>query len=361
MLWVDKHRPKDLQEVDLHPGVTDTLSKLAKSDDFPHLLVHGPSGSGKKTRVMALLKAHYGDSALNIRLEHKTVSVTDSKSIDIATLSSPHHIDINPSDAGVYDRVIVMQMIREIAETVPLITSTTSGPSLAGSRTANIKRNFKVVVLNEVDKMSRPAQQALRRTMEKYVATCRLILICNSPSRLIAPLRSRCLAIRIAAHGKPAILSAINQVVAKEKLPPPSTSFTNVIDARCEGNLRRALLMLEAAKMAKCDFSGSGEDIPVPDWKVYVREIAADVFHEQTPRKLYEIRQKYYELLTQCLPAELVLKEVTKELIAAAPSVNLQREIIRQAAQYDHYLKLGSKPIMHLEAFTAQVMKCLKS
>lgn len=63
--------------------------------------------------------------------------MTESKVVDIATLSSPHHIDMNPSDAGNYDRVIVMQMIREIAQTVPLLTSTNTN-AFASTNTKRI-------------------------------------------------------------------------------------------------------------------------------------------------------------------------------------------------------------------------------
>ncbi len=58
---------------------------------------------------------------------------------------------------------------------------------------------FKTVVLMEVDRLSRQAQAALRRTMEKYASSCRLILCCNSQSKVIEPVRSRCLGIRVGA------------------------------------------------------------------------------------------------------------------------------------------------------------------
>ena len=56
-----------------------------------------------------------------------------------------------------------------------------------------------VVVLTETDRLTKQAQHALRRTMEKYTSSCRLILCCNSTSKIIPAIRSRCLGIRVAA------------------------------------------------------------------------------------------------------------------------------------------------------------------
>lgn len=64
-----------------------------------------------------------------------------------------------------------------------------------------------VILLVEADKLTREAQQALRRTMEKYVVSCRLILCCQSTSRVLPAIRSRCLAIRVAAPTVDEVLS----------------------------------------------------------------------------------------------------------------------------------------------------------
>ena len=56
---------------------------------------------------------------------------------------------------------------------------------------------WSVVVLTEVDRLTKDAQHALRRTMELYTGTCRLILVCNSTSKLIPAIKSRCLAVRV--------------------------------------------------------------------------------------------------------------------------------------------------------------------
>lgn len=56
-----------------------------------------------------------------------------------------------------------------------------------------------VVIINEADALTRDAQAALRRTMEKYMTNMRLILCANSTSKIIAPIRSRCLLVRVSA------------------------------------------------------------------------------------------------------------------------------------------------------------------
>lgn len=69
-----------------------------------------------------------------------------------------------------------------------------------------------MILLTEVDRLTKEAQQALRRTMEKYMATCRIILCANSIAQVIPAIRSRCLAVRVPAptHGD---ISSILKVI----------------------------------------------------------------------------------------------------------------------------------------------------
>ena len=204
MLWVDKHRPNKLQELDYHDDVTQRLQALAASPkSLPHLLVYGSAGSGKRTRIAGLLHALFGPSASKLKLDKRTFTTPTGRSVEIHMISSPHHVELSPGDAGIYDRYVIQDVLKEMASTknirASVISQNDPSSNASTSTTQTPVMDVKIVILTEVDKLSKQAQAALRRTMEKYAATCRLILCCNSPSKLIHPLRSRCLGIRVGA------------------------------------------------------------------------------------------------------------------------------------------------------------------
>lgn len=194
-LWVDRHRPRELSRLDYHRDQAIHLRNLCEQGDFPHLMFYGPSGAGKKTRIMCLLRELYGSGAERLRNETMTFTTPSNKKIEIMTVSSNYHLEVNPSDAGFYDRVVVVDLIKQVAQTQQLDSTG--------------QRDFKVIVLSEVDDLTKDAQHALRRTMEKYVATCRIILSVNSTSRVIPAIRSRCMGIRVAAPTEDEIVSIL--------------------------------------------------------------------------------------------------------------------------------------------------------
>lgn len=123
----------------------------AASGELPHLMFYGPPGAGKKTRIMALLHAIYGDGVSKVKLERRVFKVRVSRvcvplavltchphvplcpqtprnrNIEVTTVASNFHIEINPGDAGIYDRYIVQDVIKEIAQSAPLDGTTFKG------------------------------------------------------------------------------------------------------------------------------------------------------------------------------------------------------------------------------------------
>lgn len=346
MLWVDKYRPRTLDQVIVHEEIASNLKKLVSEQDCPHLLFYGPPGSGKKTLIMALLKQMFGPGAEKVRMENKAWKIdagTRTIELELTTLSSTHHVELNPSDAGFQDRYIVQEIIKEMAKNRPIDTKG--------------KKGFKVLVLNEVDKLSREAQHSLRRTMEKYSASCRLILCCNSSSKVTEAVRSRCLNVRVNAPTDDQIVRVLEFIGKKEGLQLPA-GFATRIAAQSNRSLRRAILAFETCKVQQYPFT-SNQAIPPLDWEQYVSEIASDIIKEQSPKRLFLVRGKLYELLINCIPPVIILKKLLSELLKKLDS-ELKHEIVHWAAYYEHRMHLGQKAIFHIEAFVAKFMSIYK-
>ncbi|KAG9618479.1 P-loop containing nucleoside triphosphate hydrolase protein, partial [Aureobasidium melanogenum] len=285
-LLVDKHRPRSLETLTYHHDLSERLRSLAQSGDFPHLLIYGPSGAGKKTRITATLRALYGPGVEKIKIDSRVFQTTSNRKLEFNIVSSNYHLEITPSDVGNYDRVVVQDLLKEVAQTQQVDVAA--------------KQRFKVVVINEADHLTRDAQAALRRTMEKYSPNLRLILLANSTSNIIAPIRSRTLLVRVAAPTEDEICTVLAQVGKKE-------GYT-----RCDGlekriakesyrNLRRALLMFEAVH-AQNDQVTEKTLIPPPDWEALIAQVADEILAERSPARILQVRAKLYDLLTHCIP-----------------------------------------------------------
>ena len=274
VLWVDKHRPKQLDGLHYHKPLAEQMKRMVAAGDFPHTLVYGPSGAGKKTRIMAMLRELHGPSVERVRVEHRTFKFNNSSTqTDLTVLSSAHHIELNPSDAGIRDREVVQEVIKEIAQSAPVIKAGAASDGVSAPR-------FKVVVLNEVERLSKPAQHALRRTMEKYVGTCRLLLCCVNPSKIIAPIRSRCICLRVPAPSHTEICEVLGIVAQKEGIKLPSGLGMKIAQAS-ERNLRRAVLMLEACKVHQYPLSDD-QPVQMPDWLLFIGALADEVRSRRT-------------------------------------------------------------------------------
>ncbi|CAN0900165.1 Replication factor C subunit 3 [Linum grandiflorum] len=347
MLWVDKYRPKTLDQMIVHEDIAQNLKKLVAEQDCPHLLFYGPSGAGKKTLIMALLRQIFGPGAEKVKVENRTWKVdAGSRTIDLelTTLASANHVELSPSDAGFQDRYIVQEIIKEMARNRPIDT--------------NGKKSYKVIVLNEVDKLSREAQHSLRRTMEKYSSSCRLILCCNSSSKVTEAIRSRCLNVRINAPAEEEIVKVLEFIGKKEGLEIPS-GFAGRVAEKSNRSLRRAILSFETCRVQQCPLT-SNQAIPPMDWEEYVFEISSDIMKEQSPKRLFQVRGKLYELLINCIPPEIILKRLVYELLMKLDE-ELKHEVCHWAAYYEHRMRQGQKAIFHLEAFVAKFMSIYKA
>ena len=283
MLWVDKHRPHALDKF-AHANVStaEHLKRLVADGDCPHLLFYGVSGAGKKTLALAVLREIFGPGVEKVKVEGKTWKIEQGErkiEVELTTMSSNYHVEMNPSDAGNKDRYVVQEVIKEMAKSRPIDAAGNQG--------------FKVLLLNEVDNLSKEAQHGLRRTMEKYSQACRLVLVCNSVSKVLDAVRSRCLPIRVAAPSTTEVEALLHDVAKKEKLTLPP-ELAGRVAAHSERNMRRALLSLEACRAHQYPFTPD-QVVQGTDWEAYVAQIANEILQEQSPKRLLQVRSFFYE------------------------------------------------------------------
>jgi replication factor C subunit 3/5 len=148
---------------------------------------------------------------------------------------------------------------------------------------------------------------------------------------VLAPIRSRCLCIRIPSPSKEEIVSVLEKTAKIENINLPK-QFSEKIAERSEGNLRKALLMLESSKVEQYPFKAD-QQVKVPDWEKFVADIAKDIMEEQSPKKLLEIREKYYLLITNCIPPEVIIQKLANQLISVL-DYDLKHQVAHWAAHH---------------------------
>jgi len=206
-----------------------------------------------------------------MKLDNKSLKIASkSQTIDITTVSSQYHVELTPSDAEFNDRHVIQAIIKDLAQNVTLETSSNSKP-------------FKIVVINETDCLSREAQQALRRSMEKYVSNCRLIFVTERISKVIEAVKSRCLCIRVAAPSNDTITKILQDVSQKEGFELPEKLSEKIV-LKSGRNLRMALLMLETAKSKQLPLTPD-QNVELPDWQVFIGQLAKMILEQQSPKQ----------------------------------------------------------------------------
>uniref|UniRef100_A0A914ZSP4 AAA+ ATPase domain-containing protein n=1 Tax=Parascaris univalens TaxID=6257 RepID=A0A914ZSP4_PARUN len=338
-LWVDKYRPHELSKLTYHTEQANHLASIIKAGDFPHLLIYGPSGAGKKTLIHCILRELYGSGVERMSATMKTFEAASGKKLEIQTVSSNYHIQLSAGDVGIYDRVVVQNIIKQMAQAQQIDTAK--------------QKPFKVVVLMEVEQLTRDAQHALRRTMEKYSATCRLILCCESIAKIIDPLRSRCMAIRVAAPSDHDAVVVVEAICKAESVAIPDPVVASVVKKAC-GNMRRILLMVEAIRVQSC-MSEENQFLPEPDWEVYLKETARMILQQQSAENLLKVRSRIYECISRCIPPNVIFVNLLRELLHYCDGA-IKAEVVACAAEYEHRLTRGTKAVFHLEAFVASFM-----
>lgn len=206
--WVDKYRPKKLDDIVHQEEVIKVLKKTLETGQLPHLLLYGPSGTGKTSSVLAVAYQLFGPKIFKERV-----------------------IELNASDERGIN--IVRYKINTFARTA----------------IGNVDPDypcppFKLVILDEADAMTTEAQSALRKVMEELSSITRFCFVCNYKNQIIDPIVSRCMKFRFKPVDKESMFDKLMDVSKKEHMNIDEDSINSVCSI-VKGDVRKGIMILQ--------------------------------------------------------------------------------------------------------------------
>ncbi|KAH0571495.1 Replication factor C, subunit 5 [Spironucleus salmonicida] len=313
-MWCNRFRPKSFDEL-VNNDSTPIFSALSTSDNPPHLLLTGPSGSGRHTRALLYLQQIFNLNSLSFASSTLTYKHND-QDFEVPIVSSSVHVELNPS-LSPHDQSIVSSVIKEAASTAPVVGK------------------FKVIFIQEADKLSFLAQQALRRLMEEHSKTCKIIMFCNSQTGLIPPIISRCFQMRFRSFNK----DELNSVLVS--LPGKIEDEDKLIEYS-QGDLRRLLLLAQAQSVQK--------QITLPKWEQKADEIFQNYFI-QGKQLDNDFRVGLVDILKLAVPPEVVLMKFWKKIDDFSENAKLCSFNSTVACEFDCRLRGAQIGLVHIEAY----------
>ena len=208
MLWTEKYRPKKLGDVVGQYNFTIDAESWVEQGNMPNVLLYGIAGVGKTAAGIALANDILKEDVDN------------------------NFFEINASD----DRRLetVRNQIKEIASTRKIGDAP-----------------FKIILLDEMDGMTKDAQNALKRIMERYSDNCRFIITCNDRFKIIHPLQSRCANYRFERLQTRTMHKLLSDILEREEISHISDEDLEIFIESLHGDMRRGLTELQAVIFSK--------------------------------------------------------------------------------------------------------------
>ena len=186
--WVEKYRPSNLNDIVLDPLNKSIIERIIETNHFPNILLYGPPGTGKTTTIINMVnkfqeKNKQKNKGLMIHL-----NASDERGIDII-------------------RIQIHQFVNS---------------------TSLFHNGIKFVILDEVDYMTKNAQQALKYLLQGFNTNVRFCLICNYISRIDESLQTEFMRIRFNQLPETDIIDFLYTISQKEELAIPIEKIKSI-------------------------------------------------------------------------------------------------------------------------------------
>ena len=210
MQWVNKHRPFRLDELVGQSLVKEACRNVLNGkDDLLNMLFKGPSGTGKSCAIDILCRGLFGDELMNERVFQ--ISASDERGINMVREKIKFFSSLKVGGKNVKDHLC---------------------PDL------------KMVVIDEVDSLTFDAQTAMRNVIETSSRSTRFCMICTNDSKVIGPIKSRCLLFPFSKLTPQDIVGQLEKISVREKLGADH-EFLLSISNEADGDLRKAVNILQ--------------------------------------------------------------------------------------------------------------------
>lgn len=374
------------------------------------------SSSNKKHSSLAGAAAQSSLSAAN----------TVGSSIEIACITSPYHLEVTPSDAGRKDIHVIRSCLRHLCQATAPPTSMFSivDPSAVGGGRREKKAenggthdqkesnnesgvseekvalpSYRVIIINQADKLSSEAQAALRCTMEEYAKRVRFVLICEHLSNVLDAIQSRCLMVRVPRPTRAAMAAALANVASRALVrfasPAQKNGYMERLLDVAHDDISFAISLLENNNSVEQPLTKRAQ-LELPDWITVTLGITGVVFdgraaQEQTAAaagasskkevakhssvaaaaaankvyrgpsidQLQRVHRTFLELLTRCVPTRRLLHEmlymfldlVAQEYVSDRLLLGtLQREVCAVFGFFEPRIATAHRAIIQLNA-----------
>ncbi|XP_004502480.1 replication factor C subunit 3 [Cicer arietinum] len=309
-LWVEKYRPQSLDDVAAHRDIVDTIDRLTTENRLPHLLLYGPPGTGKTSTILAVARKLYGAQYHNMILE---LNASDDRGIDV-----------------------VRQQIQDFASTQSL--------------SFGVKPSVKLILLDEADAMTKDAQFALRRVIEKYTKSTRFALICNHVNKIIQALQSRCTRFRFAPLDAVHVTERLKHVIKAEGLDVQDSGLSALVRLS-NGDMRKALNILQSTHMASQQITEeavylcTGNPLPKD-----IEQISYWLLNEQysdSYKRIHDIKTRKGLALID------IVREVTMFVFKIKMPAAVRVQLVNDLADIEYRLSFGCNDKLQLGSVIA--------
>jgi len=229
MLWTEKYRPQTLEDIIGQEQVISHLTLFAQTGSVPHLMLTGQHGTGKTSAIECLAKHLYGE---NWQMNTSIFQTAD------LFLQGKTYLEQDERYAHLYQKqASLLTNFKYIIKSY--------------SAMRPLDAEFKLMVFEDAHTLSREAQQALRRIMERTSSTCRFILSTTTPSAIIPAISSRCLPLFFVPIESGVMQRHLTAIRDNESrgygMHPCDRDHLELIVQASRGDLRRAIMLLQLA------------------------------------------------------------------------------------------------------------------